>query len=1104
MKKYFSFLFAIASFYSYGQEISIPDVIPTSPNASSLGEYGQVPVGLFNGTPQINIPLYNISLKGFELPISINYSSNGIKVNEMASNVGLGWDLEAGGVIIRSLNDEDDDYRVSLPNYPFGSGDMNTFLHGVVYADSQDTQPDIFSFNFNGYSGKFYLGNQLTPVLIDPSPLKIERLSLTSFKITDPSGIIYMFGGNNAVENTYTRTYGYGSGADNVPTERVNMAWYLTKIILLGGEEVNFLYDISSSDIKYDGGINQSVSATRTVDDEQNGGYPYYTPATHDLPLYYNTFSRISNLTDIIWKNGNIHFDYAPRFNGISSPNFLRINEMQVHDNYNNLIKKIKFNYDEYNTLSEFNNPDNLGLDNTKYKRLFLREIITFPDNPEAQNDHHFEYYSPDQLPPRLSYAQDYWGYFNGKINPDLVPKNMPYSLYPSPSIAGLFGNVGGDKNSNGIYGIKGLLKKITYPTGGYNNFLYEPHSYWGTEITYPSSAQIDLNPYTNEGDMFEEAEFTTEAIPFRQASSVYHSAGYGSCWDFIAGWPDHKVKAIISVRVADSGSNNFVLDPLNTFYSVPPGCDPLECASKNYHGDITTTSNNGYPQFYIELKEGKRYRFKVKLTFHCINGNFGLDYYDQNFIGVDKNIEVGGLRLKSVISNDGIDQEIKNYHYGDFNNIDRSSGQFMPLRPSVSTYTDALIEVTGYPDYKNHRKTTTIYTLGSNTLNPIYNSQGYHILYKNVVEELGDNFIGGGILHEYNIIYDNPPINYGDHIPGTPYSNGFGNSKEIKTSYFKQVNGNQFVRNKEIINHYKSNDTRKDDYVEGFNATVSKLTTTPYLFYEYNLNKYQLNSHWYYMDYSTTTEYDENENPTAVTTTNFEYDNPDHLQPTRVITSRVGDDKTLITKTDYAHDLNIQPLINQHRIVEPIRVRNYQDKGNGEVLLSTQKTVYDNFGSLYLPKSVQSAKGAEPLQDRLQYHSYDGYGNLREVSQPNGTRIVYVMGYDFTLPVAKLENVTISDIPQSILNEIYAASTSGNETVLLQKLDALRIHINGLSKVAQVTTLTYIPLVGVQTVTDPKGYMMTYKYDDFGRLKYIKDMDDKILSENQYHYIND
>jgi YD repeat-containing protein len=53
----------------------------------------------------------------------------------------------------------------------------------------------------------------------------------------------------------------------------------------------------------------------------------------------------------------------------------------------------------------------------------------------------------------------------------------------------------------------------------------------------------------------------------------------------------------------------------------------------------------------------------------------------------------------------------------------------------------------------------------------------------------------------------------------------------------------------------------------------------------------------------------------------------------------------------------------------------------------------------------------------------------------------------------------------------------------------------------AMITTYTYIPLVGVSTITDPKGDTQTFTYDSFGRLQNVKDKNGNILSENEYHY---
>jgi YD repeat-containing protein len=53
------------------------------------------------------------------------------------------------------------------------------------------------------------------------------------------------------------------------------------------------------------------------------------------------------------------------------------------------------------------------------------------------------------------------------------------------------------------------------------------------------------------------------------------------------------------------------------------------------------------------------------------------------------------------------------------------------------------------------------------------------------------------------------------------------------------------------------------------------------------------------------------------------------------------------------------------------------------------------------------------------------------------------------------------------------------------------------------MTTYTYKPLVGITSITDPRGETTKYVYDDFGRLKYIKDRDNNILKRYSYHYYN-
>lgn len=79
-------------FFLYGslvnsQEIHQLEIIPPSPVAYEFVKYGQVPVGLFTGTNNFSVPLYNFETSNIQIPISLNYSSNGIKVDEVSSKI---------------------------------------------------------------------------------------------------------------------------------------------------------------------------------------------------------------------------------------------------------------------------------------------------------------------------------------------------------------------------------------------------------------------------------------------------------------------------------------------------------------------------------------------------------------------------------------------------------------------------------------------------------------------------------------------------------------------------------------------------------------------------------------------------------------------------------------------------------------------------------------------------------------------------------------------------------------------------------------------------------------------------------------------------------
>ncbi len=191
-----------------------------APNAGSLGKYADYPVGYYTGVPSISIPIYNLKDGGISLPISLSYHASGIKVSELASWVGLGWALNATGVINRTVRGAPDEgsrkasyapsgyYKdhglmgVSPMNYPVAPDNHQSDPQGLFYVNfvtgilggGTDAEPDLYTFNFNGHTGKFVFDEKGVPRLLEDDNLKIKVIPnsthsyFNSWVITDENG----------------------------------------------------------------------------------------------------------------------------------------------------------------------------------------------------------------------------------------------------------------------------------------------------------------------------------------------------------------------------------------------------------------------------------------------------------------------------------------------------------------------------------------------------------------------------------------------------------------------------------------------------------------------------------------------------------------------------------------------------------------------------------------------------------------------------------------------------------------------------------------------------------------------------------------------------
>jgi|GEM_PF-1299317 len=240
-----------ANLFKGGSDAKMPVVVPPSPNSSSLIRTVSENVDLYTGKLSVNIPIYTLKSRNVEVPISLQGNANAQRVNDVASWVGLGWHLNAGGAITRVMKNLPDEFNGTIsPSFNFsgvGYLNLNTSQNGYValgafvpavvpYADysindmkdivnkgswntknnppskGYDLQPDEFYFNFGSYSGKFVFDQSGQVRLITQANLfitpTISAGKITAFTVVSDNGFTYEFGNYslNAVEESKLKT----------------------------------------------------------------------------------------------------------------------------------------------------------------------------------------------------------------------------------------------------------------------------------------------------------------------------------------------------------------------------------------------------------------------------------------------------------------------------------------------------------------------------------------------------------------------------------------------------------------------------------------------------------------------------------------------------------------------------------------------------------------------------------------------------------------------------------------------------------------------------------------------------------------------------------
>jgi hypothetical protein len=523
MKKLFFYTaFLLTSYFTLAQSTSnyinnLPDFLPPTPDAAAIMKADQLNVGYTTGSPNITIPLYKFQAGSYTLPISLNYSSTGVKVDEVASSVGMGWSLNAGGVISRVVFDRPDEYR-NTSNCNLNT--LNPDVHDQTWLNflknAPDKQSDIFSFSFPGGSGKFIIGLNGLPVQLTTLNLKIDVVNsnfLNGFIITTDDGTAYSFTEAEVVSNREPLGNNCGKTYNN---SNFKSSWYLTKIELPSKNKWIDL-EYTTSDIAYESSISQTISKViYSQTNYCNGSGSYICPVgtTNFSTCIYKQLTAAKFVSKIISSDGDyMAFNYDTRTDLQGGK---RLSLIAVFNRNHLKLQTITFSGTYYSAV----NTTNSGIylyPTAASQRLFLNSVAikgTELNTSVSELIYSFLYNSPSSLPVRLSYAQDFYGYYNGKTtNGSLIPtlssSDVNYSAFP-PSGSSAGSIQFGDRSVDPAYSSKGLLTRINYPTGGYDLITYQANVKQGGVLTGGHSVS-KITTYTSLNEKAGEREFFYE-----------------------------------------------------------------------------------------------------------------------------------------------------------------------------------------------------------------------------------------------------------------------------------------------------------------------------------------------------------------------------------------------------------------------------------------------------------------------------------------------------------------------------------------------------------------------------------------------------------------
>jgi hypothetical protein len=1128
--------------FSAQQTDPINKIYPPAPTANNLMKFEEIPVSLYTGVPEISIPIYNLTSARIEIPVSLNYHALSAKPDEFSTEVGLGWNLIAGGTITRTVKGLPDEaikdnlgskqsiglYIDEYSNHPNFMGSYRNYTakyldiisnNGLPDNDSNfrkfgfesavlnryDTQYDLYQYNFLGYTGRFIIkknsNNSFQVVKLDKNNLKITSIHNSlyepiSFIIVDESGKKYTFDITEKTKRTsfVDKTSQFNSTPQSTvgQIDEYNSSFHISSIKDNNDENLVIFEYNPSQDV--------NLSATTVMKN-----FPVYSQNYENLILTQidsylppksqsyttNTSNKVRTLKRInVVGGGILDFIYTTgrEDTGFSALPY-KLSEMQIKDNSERIIKKFLLTqgYSTHTLISEI-----------PKKRMILNELICKNISDTQISKHTFDYYHHmNEL------TKDPWGYFKCYMT--------------NSQIRAKYGNNGCSDND--------VLKTITYPTGGRSEFIYETNTFSympiGVQQPLPPITDFSENPDNwideNEGISYNKFK-ESEKYFFRinAAQDVTFNYNFSSIPN-----TDWRLELLKGDGTLINYTPEYIIGTLYNNITSDLGSVKIHMEPGYYYARLDTDDANMMFQTFGSV------------FINALSSN----YDNQN----EKYLYGGGIRIKDIkYTDNNIVVKQKSYNYNEINDPLKSSGSLVFPYPVIN-YLDGFTtklwyQITDtyytYINYNNTYQTTST----ENAL-PVLKTKGGDIGYENVSVFESDK---GKITNYYKSprLFSNtetasttPPF-----LPITDedFKRGYLTKEEIKDQnnillveksldyltqtyniytgiLFRQSSQNPYLSEFETYDDflsYKQNcgvttDNIKCGKIEDATifpinysieksilARVNNTSTDTKTFFNNSLTNYTLEN--------SSTVYNVLDLPVQKTTTS----------PDSIIAE---------TTYQYAHDKGNQLMISKNMIGIPLETTTTQTISGVTKTLGKSETIYPTSlpttqtGSLVLPLSQKSYdKLDNTLSTDVTYDKYDEKGNLLQYTTKDGISTTIIWGYNKTQPIAKITGAKLSYIQQSLINAIVTASDTdaaalpnNDETTFLTALDNFRKDGN-LSNY-QITTYTYDPLIGVRSITPPSGIREVYLYDTARRLMEIREDNQtgRLIKEFKYNYKN-